>query len=66
MTNDFDEIRKQARLLLTLMMRLKEFDYQDKENDKCVLTNKMMPVWTSALIALDQLIYMTENPNYYE
>lgn len=63
---DFTEIRKQARLLLTLMIGLPEYQWFKEEDNKCILTPKMLPIWTSASQVLDELIHLVENPDQYE
>lgn len=63
---DYNEIRKQSRLLLTLMTGLKEFQWFDVSNDKCILTPKMLPIWTSNIQCLEKLVELTEEPEKYE
>ena len=64
--DEYQEIRKQARLLLTLMTGLKEYQWFKEDNDDCILTPKMLPVWTSATQVLDKLIHIVENPDQYK
>ena len=63
MSEEYKTVNKQARVLLTLMTGLPEFQFFKQDNDKLILKDSDLPIWSGNIRSLEALIELTDEYN---
>lgn len=56
MVQTVDDVKKYAKILLTLMTGCPEFKYWEKDNDKLILPERKLSNWIATIHALEAMI----------